>query len=190
MLNTDLHNPSVREKMTLENFHYITSGMSVDRETVTAIYNTIRLEPFKFPEASADPNDSLPSLLLHSDKQGWLMKQGSRYKLWNKRWFVLHSKCLYYFEQPQAGPGASDNDLKEPRGIIPLDSLRVRVVTVEDGWSPRPNTFEIYSPRGNERIKACKRADSEGRLVEGQHQVYRMAAADQQEMLSWISAIQ
>lgn len=56
------------------------------------------------------------------------------------------------------------------------------------GGSRRPNAFELYSPTA-EVVKACK-AESDGRLAEGQHQTYRVAAPSREEMHAWISAIQ
>lgn len=53
------------------------------------------------------------------DREGWLMKQGGRYKSWKRRWFILNDNCLYYFEY------TTD---KEPRGIIPLENIEVRVL--------------------------------------------------------------
>lgn len=50
------------------------------------------------------------------DREGWLMKQGGRYKSWKRRWFILNDNCLYYFEY------TTD---KEPRGIIPLENIEV-----------------------------------------------------------------
>ena len=54
-------------------------------------------------------------------KEGWLWKQGGRYKSWKRRWFILNDNCLYYFEF------TTD---KEPRGIIPLENIQVRPLTL------------------------------------------------------------
>ncbi|KAI9264257.1 hypothetical protein BDA99DRAFT_508836 [Phascolomyces articulosus] len=35
------------------------------------------------------------------DMEGWLHKQGDRYKTWNKRWFVLRGPNLFYFKSPK-----------------------------------------------------------------------------------------
>ncbi|KAI8339971.1 hypothetical protein BC941DRAFT_500569 [Chlamydoabsidia padenii] len=35
------------------------------------------------------------------DMEGWLYKQGDRYKTWNKRWFVLKGSNLFYFKSPK-----------------------------------------------------------------------------------------
>ena len=86
------------------------------------------------------------------DREGWLWKQGGRYKSWKRRWFILNDNCLYYFEF------TTD---KEPRGIIPLENIRVREVTERS----KQHCFELFSAN-NEVIKACK-TDSEGKVVEG-----------------------
>lgn len=35
------------------------------------------------------------------DMEGWLHKQGDKYKTWNKRWFVLKGVNLFYFKSPK-----------------------------------------------------------------------------------------
>lgn len=34
----------------------------------------------------------------HSMHEDWLYKQSSRFKTWNKRWFVLRDNKLFYFK--------------------------------------------------------------------------------------------
>ena len=80
--------------------------------------------------------------------------QGGRYKSWKRRWFILNDNCLYYFEY------TTD---KEPRGIIPLENIKVREVTDRN----KPHCFELYAS-GSDFIKACK-TDSEGKVVEGKY---------------------
>ena len=75
-----------------------------------------------------------------------------RVKSWKRRWFILNDNCLYYFEF------TTD---KEPRGIIPLENIRVREVAERS----KPHCFELFAA-GNEVIKACK-TDSDGKVVEG-----------------------
>ena len=98
-----------------------------------------------------------------------------RYKSWKRRWFILNDNCFYYFEF------TTD---KEPRGIIPLENIQVREVQDRN----KPNCFELYATGGNDFIKACK-TDSEGKVVEGKHTVYRMSAATQEEKDDWIACI-
>ncbi|OPJ87247.1 hypothetical protein AV530_000753 [Patagioenas fasciata monilis] len=99
-----------------------------------------------------------------------------RVKTWKRRWFILTDNCLYYFEY------TTD---KEPRGIIPLENLSIR--EVED---PRkPNCFELYNPsHKGQVIKACK-TEADGRVVEGNHVVYRISAPTPEEKEEWIKSI-
>ncbi|KAA0702827.1 Cytohesin-2 PH, SEC7 and coiled-coil domain-containing protein 2 [Triplophysa tibetana] len=101
---------------------------------------------------------------------------GGRVKTWKRRWFILTDNCLYYFEY------TTD---KEPRGIIPLENLSIR--EVED---PRkPNCFELYIPNNRgQLIKACK-TEADGRVVEGNHMVYRISAPTSEEKDEWIHSI-
>ena len=106
------------------------------------------------------------------DKEGWLCKQGGRYRTWKRRWFILNDNCLYYFEY------TTD---KEPRGIIPLENISVR----EASDRYKPHCFELIATGGADFIKACK-TDSDGRVVEGKHSVYRMSANTEEDKQEWI----
>uniref|UniRef100_A0A7E4VRF4 Cytohesin-1 n=1 Tax=Panagrellus redivivus TaxID=6233 RepID=A0A7E4VRF4_PANRE len=176
MLNTSLHNTSVKEKVTLEQFismHKDIEGFtSAHDEMLTGLYETIRIEPFKTPD---DDNNDLGSAYYNPDKAGWLFKLGSSYRSWKRRWFVLSERCLYYFE--------SEND-KSPKGIIPLEGVCVRMVDDKS----RPHTFEIFSNTADV-IKSCK-TEPRGKLVEGKHTVYRLASASYEEMNDWTKAIE
>lgn len=44
---------------------------------------------------------SLAEVSVSPDMEGWLYKQGDKYKTWNKRWFVLKSSNLFYFKSPK-----------------------------------------------------------------------------------------
>jgi cytohesin len=118
MLNTSLHNPSVKDKPTVEQFismnRGINNGGDLSRELLESLYESIRTEPFKIPQ---DDGNDLMHTFFNPDKEGWLWKQGGRYKSWKRRWFILNDNCLYYFEF------TTD---KEPRGIIPLENILVR----------------------------------------------------------------
>lgn len=177
MLNTSLHNPSVKDKPTVERFiqmnRGINDGYDLPAELLTSLYESIKKEPFKIPE---DDGNDLMHTFFNPVKEGWLWKQGGRYKSWKRRWFILNDNCLYYFEY------TTD---KEPKGIIPLENIRVREVGADK--TNKPNCFEIHS--GNhEIIKACK-LDSEGKVVEGKHTVYRMSASKAEDKDEWIRAI-
>ncbi|XP_063702865.1 uncharacterized protein LOC134832685 isoform X1 [Culicoides brevitarsis] len=175
MLNTSLHNPSVKDKPTVEHFitmnRGINNGGDLPRELLISLYDSIKTEPFKIPQ---DDGNDLMHTFFNPDKEGWLLKQGGRYKSWKRRWFILNDNCLYYFEY------TTD---KEPRGIIPLENIKVR--SVQD--RSKPHCFELYATENN-IIKACK-TDSEGKVVEGKHTVYRMSAASEEEREEWIKCL-
>ncbi|KAM9037414.1 cytohesin-2 isoform 1-T1 [Sarcophilus harrisii] len=177
MLNTSLHNPNVRDKPGVERFitmnRGINNGGDLPEELLRNLYDSIRNEPFKIPE---DDGNDLTHTFFNPDREGWLLKLGGRVKTWKRRWFILTDNCLYYFEY------TTD---KEPRGIIPLENLSIR--EVED---PRkPNCFELYIPNNKgQLIKACK-TEADGRVVEGNHMVYRISAPTQEEKDEWIKSI-
>lgn len=100
---------------------------------------------------------------------------------------------------------------KEPRGIIPLENLSIR--EVEDprkpvSWLPchppfppaplapgdspiclHQNCFELYNPsHKGQVIKACK-TEADGRVVEGNHVVYRISAPSPEEKEEWMKSI-
>jgi len=176
MLNTSLHNPSVKDKPSVEQFitmnRGINDGENLPKELLVSLYESIKTEPFKIPE---DDGNDLMHTFFNPDKEGWLWKQGGRYKSWKRRWFILNDNCLYYFEF------TTD---KEPRGIIPLENIKIREVTDRS----KSHCFELFC-EGNEVIKACK-TDSEGKVVEGKHTVYRMSASTEEEKDEWIKCIQ
>ncbi|EPY86791.1 cytohesin-1 isoform 7 [Camelus ferus] len=172
MLNTSLHNPNVKDKPTVERFIAMNRGIN-------------------------DGGD-LPEELLRYDVAG------GRVKTWKRRWFILTDNCLYYFEYTTRPLGYRDPDMclgdthafldpvlvsehkdKEPRGIIPLENLSIR--EVED--SKKPNCFELYIPDNKDQvIKACK-TEADGRVVEGNHTVYRISAPTPEEKEEWIKCI-
>ncbi|EFA08188.1 cytohesin-1 isoform X1 [Tribolium castaneum] len=176
MLNTSLHNPSVKDKPTIEQFinmnRGINQGQDLPRELLVGLYESIKAEPFKIPE---DDGNDLMHTFFNPDKEGWLWKQGGRYKSWKRRWFILNDNCLYYFEY------TTD---KEPRGIIPLENISVRECTDRQ----KQHCFELYASGGADFIKACK-TDSEGKVVEGKHTVYRMSASSEEEKNEWMQRL-
>ncbi|XP_060560230.1 cytohesin-1-like isoform X1 [Ruditapes philippinarum] len=181
MLNTSLHNPSVKDKPTVERFitmnRGINDGGDLPPDLLTSLYESIKKEPFKIPE---DDGNDLMHTFFNPDKEGWLWKQGvtkfgGRYKNWKRRWFILNDNCLYYFQF------TTD---KEPKGIIPLENIQVRMSNEK---SNKPHCFELYATT-NEIIKACK-VDKEGKVVEGKHNVYKMSAATADEKDEWIKCI-
>ncbi|KAJ8345782.1 hypothetical protein SKAU_G00299750 [Synaphobranchus kaupii] len=177
MLNTSLHNPSVKEKTTLERFismnRGINNGGDLPSELLSKLYESIRSEPFKIPE---DDGNDLTHTFFNPDREGWLLKLGGRVKTWKRRWFILTDNCLYYFKY------TTD---KEPRGIIPLENLCVGEVLEPH----KPYCLELYNPicKG-QTIKACK-TERDGRVVEGQHQSYKISTSSAEERDDWMKSI-
>jgi len=77
MLNTSLHNPSVKDKPTVERFismnRGINDGGDLPPDLLTSLYESIKKEPFKIPE---DDGNDLMHTFFNPDKEGWLWKQG------------------------------------------------------------------------------------------------------------------
>ncbi|XP_003737455.1 cytohesin-2 [Galendromus occidentalis] len=175
MLNTMLHNPSIKDKPSIDDFVKMVSDSpyAYDRNMLAPIFENIRAEPFKIPE---DDGNDLMHTFFNPDREGWLWKQGGRVKSWKRRWFILSDKCLYYFEY------TTD---REPRGIIPLENVSVRDATDR---SNRQHCFELFAVGGS-CIKACK-TDSDGKVVEGKHSIYRMSASTAEEKDEWMRCIE
>lgn len=175
MLNTSLHNPSVKDKMTVDKYismiRGIDNGNDLPHDLLISLYDSIKKEPIKMPQ---DDGNDLMHTFFNPDKEGWLFKQGGRYKTWKRRWFILNDNCLYYFQY------TTD---KEPKGIIPLERVQVREVVDRN----KPHCFELYSV-SNDVIKACK-TDAEGKVIEGKHSVYRLASSTSDEKNEWTQAI-
>ncbi|OQV25212.1 Cytohesin-1 [Hypsibius exemplaris] len=175
MLNTTLHNRNVKDRQTVEQFIKMNRGINgsedLPREMLVDIFDDIKAQQFKIAED--DGNDLLPAFE-DPDRQGWLYKQGGKYKSWKQRWFVLNDNVLYYF--------VSDKD-KEPKGIIPLENTQIR--DFED--RNRQHCFELYLDN-NEMVKACK-TQKDGKVITGRHTTYRVCTNTPGEKEEWMRAI-
>ncbi|KYO21657.1 pleckstrin-like proteiny domain-containing family A member 6 isoform B [Alligator mississippiensis] len=99
-------------------------------------------------------------------RSGWLYKQASSgVKQWNKRWFVLVDRCLFYYKDEK-----EENIL----GSIPLLSFRVAAVQPSDNIS-RKHTFKaehagirtyFFSAENNEEQEAWIQAMGEAARVQ------------------------
>ncbi|KAI6657545.1 Cytohesin-like protein [Oopsacas minuta] len=176
MLNTSLHNPSVREKdrLTKEQFismnRGINQGENLPREMLDNTFNEISQEPFQVP----GQHGNVIETFFQPDKTGYLIKEGGKHKSKHKRWFILNDSNLYYFKNQ------ADNELI---GSIPLENLQVRDRSIPGKGN---YTFEILSENGI--IKAWKK-DPEGRPVPGNHFSYKLIAPSMHEKDDWIKAI-
>merc|ERR1712242_669106 len=176
MLNTALHNPNAKMKISDEQFIKQNKGMNSGKDfppdMLEAIFRSIKEEPFKIPD---ETYDDLMYTFFSPEREGWLLKQGGSWKSWKRRWFVLNDRCLYYFQHTAE---------TAPKGIIPLENVCVRALDAKDGkqW-----VLEIFSDSGD-IVKGCK-TDSSGTVVQGNHHYYRMSAASKEERDIWIQCI-
>ena len=177
MLNTSLHNPSVREKDRLTREHFINmnrginQGEDLPKEMLDKTYNEISQNPFQVP----GQHGNVIETFFQPDKTGYLIKEGGKHKSKHKRWFILNDSNLYYFKNE------TDNELI---GSIPLENLQVKDRNI--GASKGNYIFEIVSDNGI--IKAWKK-DQEGRPVPGNHTSYKLIAPSMHEKDDWIKAI-
>lgn len=175
ILNTSLHNPSVKEKPDLQQFISIHKGIhpggDIPSELLTDMYESLKKEPFRLPEE--EDAWELTLAFQKPQREGWLLKMGGRVKTWKKRWFILKDNCLYYFEY------TTD---KDPLGIIPLENLCVELA--ED--PKKPHCFDLHA-RGH-TVKACK-TQADGKKVQGNHQSYRLSATSGEERESWVQSL-
>ncbi|KAM4652893.1 cytohesin-4 [Discoglossus pictus] len=175
ILNTSLHNPSIKEKPDIQRFISIHRGVhpggDLPADLLTEMYESLKKEPFQMPEE--EDRWELTLAFQKPQREGWLLKMGGRVKTWKKRWFILKDNCLYYFEF------TTD---KEPLGIIPLENLSIELV--DD--PKKPHCFDLHAE--GQTIKACK-THGDGRMVQGKHQSYRLSAPSQEEKELWVQSV-
>eukprot|EP00300_Choanocystis_sp_HF-7_P019366 c20317_g2_i1.p1 GENE.c20317_g2_i1~~c20317_g2_i1.p1 ORF type:complete len:1049 (-),score=259.13 c20317_g2_i1:125-2893(-) len=175
MLNTDLHNPGVKKKMTKEQFvsnnRGIHNGKDLPPKILGDIYDRILNNELKL---SAATKRSSPEFVF-PQHQGWLMKEGGKMKSVRKRWFVIRENCMFYFKQIQA---------EELIGTVPLVALTVEKL---HGVSKHGFGFKLVSLEPSGKVKSNKRTNSGMAL--GSHDSFVMYAATQQEREDWVAKI-
>nr|KAF6397613.1 pleckstrin homology domain containing A6 [Rousettus aegyptiacus] len=108
--------------------HNMVSEVPPERPSVRATRTSRKAIAFGKRSHSMKRNPSAPV-----SKAGWLFKQASSgVKQWNKRWFVLVDRCLFYYK---------DEKEESILGSIPLLSFRVAAVQPSDNIS-RKHTFK------------------------------------------------
>ncbi|XP_037009084.2 pleckstrin homology domain-containing family A member 6 isoform X13 [Artibeus jamaicensis] len=108
--------------------HNMVSEVPPERPSVRATRTSRKAIAFGKRSHSMKRNPNAPVT-----KAGWLFKQASSgVKQWNKRWFVLVDRCLFYYK---------DEKEESILGSIPLLSFRVAAVQPSDNIS-RKHTFK------------------------------------------------
>nr|XP_045015034.1 pleckstrin homology domain-containing family A member 6 isoform X3 [Jaculus jaculus] len=112
-------------------------------------------------------------------KAGWLFKQASSgVKQWNKRWFVLVDRCLFYYK---------DEKEESVLGSIPLLSFRVAAVQPSDNIS-RKHTFKVtvcWVDEAGASSTHCLSPQAEHAGV----RTYFFSAESPEEQEAWIQAM-
>ncbi|XP_035202830.1 LOW QUALITY PROTEIN: pleckstrin homology domain-containing family A member 6 [Oxyura jamaicensis] len=112
-------------------------------------------------------------------KSGWLYKQASSgVKQWNKRWFVLVDRCLFYYK---------DEKEESILGSIPLLSFRVAAVQPSDNIS-RKHTFKV-TVCWVEEVPACNGHPLSPQAEHAGIRTYFFSAENTEEQESWIQAM-
>ncbi|NXS96179.1 PKHA6 protein, partial [Jacana jacana] len=112
-------------------------------------------------------------------KSGWLYKQASSgVKQWNKRWFVLVDRCLFYYK---------DEKEESVLGSIPLLSFRVAAVQPSDNIS-RKHTFKV-TVCWVEEMPASNRQSLSPQAEHAGIRTYFFSAENTEEQESWIQAM-
>ncbi|XP_005375363.1 PREDICTED: pleckstrin homology domain-containing family A member 6 isoform X16 [Chinchilla lanigera] len=108
--------------------HNMVSEVPPERPNVRAARTSRKAIAFGKRAHSMKRNPNTPVT-----KAGWLFKQASSgVRQWNKRWFVLVDRCLFYYK---------DEKEESVLGSIPLLSFRVAAVQPSDNIS-RKHTFK------------------------------------------------
>ena len=113
MLNTDLHNPSIKRKMTFAQFQANVRGIngdeSFDKDFLKHLYDSIETDEIKLA------NSPFPMSIY----RGWLQCIDG-YKSRKSYWFILDEKDLFGFYQP----GAAAIRRKYPLARLQVEAFR------------------------------------------------------------------
>ncbi|XP_049626562.1 pleckstrin homology domain-containing family A member 6 isoform X3 [Suncus etruscus] len=174
----DMSNKAGGKRVTTTNSdlsnHNMVSEVSAERPSVRATRTSRKAIAFGKRAHSMKRNPSAPVA-----KAGWLFKQASSgVKQWNKRWFVLVDRCLFYYK---------DEKEESILGSIPLLSFRVAAVQPSDNIS-RKHTFKVTMFRVDEAGASPTRCLS----PQAEHagvRTYFFSAESPEEQEAWIQAM-
>jgi cytohesin len=175
MLNTDAHNPSIKQqnKMTKQQFINNNRGLNKGENFPEAFLSEL-YDRIVFNEITMEADDGS---FANAEAKGWLEKQGiGRIKTWKRKWFVLTENCLFYFNLQTD---------KEPAGIIPLENVSCSLAD-----SKKSNCLlELRTGTPGVPIKATSRKP-DGGLVAEHEEAYIFQAATENDAKRWVDAIQ
>ncbi|XP_017380875.1 pleckstrin homology domain-containing family A member 6 isoform X6 [Cebus imitator] len=154
--------------------HNMVSEVPPERPSVRATRTTRKAVAFgkRSHSMKRNPNAAVT-------KAGWLFKQASSgVKQWNKRWFVLVDRCLFYYK---------DEKEESILGSIPLLSFRVAAVQPSDNIS-RKHTFKVtvcWVDEAEASSTHCLSPQAEHAGV----RTYFFSAESPEEQEAWIQAM-
>ena len=175
MLNTDLHNPNIKKRMTIQDFIANNRGINdqdnLSESFLEELYQSILKEEIKMDPESLRYGEVVT--FCNPDVEGWLGKlSAGTLQKWKKRWFVLTDSCLYYFKSPEDD---------QPRSIIPLENILINEMK-EHGTH-----FALYNESG-QRLKSVK-FETDGHTSTGRHIEFQLRAPSSDDKARWIHAI-
>ncbi|XP_023496107.1 pleckstrin homology domain-containing family A member 6 isoform X10 [Equus przewalskii] len=154
--------------------HNMVSEVPPERPSVRATRASRKAVAFGKRSHSMKRNPGAPVT-----KAGWLFKQASSgVKQWNKRWFVLVDRCLFYYK---------DEKEESILGSIPLLSFRVAAVQPSDNIS-RKHTFKVtvcWVQEAGASSTQCVSPQAEHAGV----RTYFFSAESPEEQEAWIQAM-
>ncbi|XP_032322843.1 pleckstrin homology domain-containing family A member 6 isoform X11 [Camelus ferus] len=154
--------------------HNMVSEVPPERPSVRATRTSRKAIAFGKRSHSMKRNPNAPVT-----KAGWLSKQASSgVKQWNKRWFVLVDRCLFYYK---------DEKEESVLGSIPLLSFRVAAVQPSDNIS-RKHTFKVtvcWLDEAGASSTHCLSPQAEHAGV----RTYFFSAESPEEQEAWIQAM-
>ncbi|XP_023563995.1 pleckstrin homology domain-containing family A member 6 isoform X2 [Octodon degus] len=154
--------------------HNMVSEVPPERPNVRATRTSRKAVAFGKRAHSMKRNPNTPVT-----KAGWLFKQASSgVKQWNKRWFVLVDRCLFYYK---------DEKEESVLGSVPLLSFRVAAVQPSDNIS-RKHTFKVtvcWVDEARASSSNCLSPQAEHAGV----RTYFFSAESPEEQEAWIQAM-
>uniref|UniRef100_A0A2K6G956 Pleckstrin homology domain containing A6 n=1 Tax=Propithecus coquereli TaxID=379532 RepID=A0A2K6G956_PROCO len=154
--------------------HNMVSEVPPERPNIRATRTSRKAVAFGKRSHSMKRNPNAPVT-----KAGWLFKQASSgVKQWNKRWFVLLDRCLFYYK---------DEKEESVLGSIPLLSFRVAAVQPSDNIS-RKHTFKVtvcWVDEAGASSTHCLSPQAEHAGV----RTYFFSAESPEEQEAWIQAM-
>ncbi|XP_075248038.1 cytohesin-3-like isoform X1 [Convolutriloba macropyga] len=175
-INTSFHNPNVRHKMTEKLFAEIghapevkcMSASGVSREYMINLYREIKEKPLRF---NSKLEETLEDRVL---MRGYLYMQRGNWRTWTKRYFVLHSNQLCYYE---------NEDSLQPRGVIMLNN-----VNVAERQHRKWYCFDLFNLDGRPLI-VTKTRRKDTQTDASHHTRYILAAERAEQKLQWLAAL-